>query len=535
MKPLLSLLPACSVHLQGPLGKILDLVIANRLKKADYPLMVDIFRKREERDGAWRSEFWGKIVRSAVYAWRSTGDAELKAILDATVTDILTTQTPDGRITSYPEERQTSRWDIWGRKYVMLALLAYYQEIDPRPAIKEALIRMADDVIAQTKGNFFYCGEHSGLAASSIMRALVEIYQLSGEPRHLEAVRKLAEKGCCATHNIFRQSEIGALPAELGNGKSYEMTSCFQGLAALAMLEGDQAALDIVHGYYEDVRDYEIAVTGVGGSKDVNGEFWYNGKRRQVRHDCGGCGETCITATWLAFSRTMLEDYADSTIADEMERSLYNALLGATATDGSNFVHINPMLDGNGWKALAPDQIGSIFHTPFDGNDCCRAQGPYGLALAPAVAVMKSDEGYAVNLYEDLVADNVLKISGGYPSNGHVEVTLLAEGDFELALRVPAEFGCKINGIDAKGGQYARLRRRWKAGDVVVLDFDMAPRTVTSPCRGYTATACGPLVMAKAVRNPVNCLKLADGLVDFASAGMTNTPEDNFQVWFPRA
>ncbi len=531
-------LPAGAVRLQGPLGHCLDRVIANRLMKVDYGRLVDVFRQRSENDGAWRCEFWGKIVRSAVFAWRATGDKALRQLLEATVNDMLSTQTPDGRISSYPEEKQLQRWDIWGRKYVMLALLAYYQEIDPRPDIREALIRMADDLIDQTGGDFWQYGEHCGLAAASILRALVELYEIGGQARHLETARSLVSRAYSVDFvmsNIFHQNDAGIPPPLLANGKAYEMTSCFQGLLALANLTDNPNMLATVRNYYNRVNDQEITVTGTGGGRDLNGEFWYMGAIHQTSHIFGGCGETCVTATWLAFSRMMLETTAVSLIADGMERSLYNALLGAATLDGSNFIHINPYLDGTGWKELPADQINTCFHSPFDGHDCCRAQGPYGLTQAPLAAVMKTINGYVVNLYEDLTVDGIFTITGGYPANGDLILTLLTAGDFELAFRLPAEFGCQINGIETRAGGYARIRRNWRPGDIVSIRFDVAPRPVSSPADGrFVATACGPLVMAKPARRPASFLRRDGELFDYASVGQTNCPDDTFQVWFPQ-
>ena len=94
------------VRLHGPLGNAMDRMISGRLKRLDYPLLTEPFRLRNESDGYWRCEFWGKTIRSLVYAWRSTQDPELAEILRKTVAAMLETQTPDGRITSYPPHMQ---------------------------------------------------------------------------------------------------------------------------------------------------------------------------------------------------------------------------------------------------------------------------------------------------------------------------------------------------------------------------------------------------------------------------------------------
>jgi hypothetical protein len=76
MEEKIRLLDAQAVRQRGPLGNALKLTIRNRLKKVDYTHLVDVFRHRRETDFLWRCEFWGKIVRSVIYAWRASGDEE---------------------------------------------------------------------------------------------------------------------------------------------------------------------------------------------------------------------------------------------------------------------------------------------------------------------------------------------------------------------------------------------------------------------------------------------------------------------------
>ena len=121
--------------LQGILGRAIRQTAEKRLKQADYPLLESPFRNQDEKDNAWRCEFWGKITRSAVTAAWSTGDAELKKMLRTTVQNIMAIQSADGCVSSYPAELQLKGWDVWGRKYVLLALLRYYEMLDADPAV----------------------------------------------------------------------------------------------------------------------------------------------------------------------------------------------------------------------------------------------------------------------------------------------------------------------------------------------------------------------------------------------------------------
>ena len=168
-------LPAGAVRLHGVMGKALRLTTDNRLKKVDYRKLVDPFRFRNEKDNLWRCEFWGKIVRSAILAWHGTQDAELLQIIRDTVRDMLSTQTPDGCISSYPAEKQTGGWDIWGRKYVLLALLRYYNLIEHDEQVLNACRGMLDHLMQQipvTGQSMPHYGWHEGLAACSILGAV---------------------------------------------------------------------------------------------------------------------------------------------------------------------------------------------------------------------------------------------------------------------------------------------------------------------------------------------------------------------------
>ena len=115
--------PAGALLLHGVIGEALKKNIRCRLETVNDPNMVDPFRFRSEDDGAWRCEFWGKVTRSMILAWQvEPGDFLLEKIKKS-VKDLLSTQTADGCISSYPEEKQMTSWDIWGRKYVLLTVL----------------------------------------------------------------------------------------------------------------------------------------------------------------------------------------------------------------------------------------------------------------------------------------------------------------------------------------------------------------------------------------------------------------------------
>ena len=538
------------IKLNGPLGKALDISVCNRLKKINYTELVDPFRFRNETDYKWRCEFWGKTIRSAILAWKYTQDDELLAIIKTTVKDIISTQTSDGCISSYPADKQLLGWDIWGRKYVLAGLLRYYEIVEKSPEVLNACCKLADNLLEQLDDYVFYYGRHCGLAAASILKYILKLYKLNNNEKYLEMARGIIAYGASSRHDMFTDAAENCPPAELANGKAYEMTSCFEGLAEYYNLFPEDKHLQAVLKYYANVRDYEIYITGTGGFKDFCGEYWYSSAKKQTWLHGGSMGETCVTTTWLHYCQYILELTADSTVADEMERSAYNALLGAMKPDGTNWIHRNPTpLAAPSYKIQSEPQM-----PDFGDYDCCLAQGPEGLATAVNNAFSAKDKLY-INFYEDAQVDFSVKncnismtLSGNYPVENSVKIKfdMAEKTEFSLALRIPAwseNTVIKLNGkiFTPEKGKYFEIEQQWSPETEIEIIFDMKLQKISAPGNAdYFAFKRGPIVLAQDSRLDKNSedkflfTTESDGrkLCDYASAGNEFSPENTLQVWF---
>lgn len=570
----LSYLPPGSVTLHGVLGKALHNAILNRLNGINYQALVDIFRYRNETDNRWRCEFWGKIVRSAVRCLAFERNPQLERLIRDTVADLLSTQTPDGCISSYPQEKQLGGWDIWGRKYVMLALLRYYDELDAAPETASALVRMLDHLIRQLEGRPLKTfGEHQGMAACSILGAVVGIYRITGEKRFLDFARGIVQSGACTRHNIYEEIRKGTPPSGIATAKAYEMMSCFQGMAELSQFDPDPVYLNTVQKFFEDVRDQEIFITGGGGILDSVGEYWDHGRQKQTRSDAGAIGETCVTVTYQHLCDILLRLTGSPAPALEETHTACNALLGAVRHDGRFWCHANPTpLAAASSKNPCCDHMLQQGAEPFHGHDCCLAQGPEGLALAAADAVLKSPDGLSIQYYEDMDVDlhavcghpGRLVICGGYPFSGRVKLQIQLEhpAEFELRLLIPAwqktPFAVRRNkeSCPAVPGEYLEMKQIWHNGDQLELDFDVSLRKITSPDGRYVTLAAGPLLFCRDSRlgdvnapvptdlqwkavdpepfGPIHAVReLSDGskVCDYISAGGLFLPGNLLRVW----
>ena len=592
-----------AVKLQGYWAHKIEIGVKNHLKKLHYPGLVDYFRTRPNPFAA--GEFWGKTVRSACRSYQYQPDPELKKILDQTVADLLSTQTPDGCISTCTYDHQPKSSDLWERKYVLLGLLHYY-EIDPRPEVLQAMVREADYTLSQVgpspKTRIVDTGwAFEGIESSSILEPMMKLYGLTGEGRYLEFARYIVEQeGGCKRGSIFEAAFNGVAPKDIGsNGnpkesiaKAYESMSCFEGLIEYFRVTGDDHWKEAALTYYKHIRDLEMTIIGSGGAdKPYNlgpghGEQWNNTAFEQTNPEINRMAETCVTVTWMKFCYQLLRLTGDSTIADQIEKSIYNALAGAQKFTGNNYDYYQRL---NGRRGAG--DIGFSYDIDDFPLSCCTANGPMGMALIPFFAVMESETGPVVNLYAPGNAtlktpggsELVLEIATDYPKTGSVVINVLPHDgppeSFCIALRIPewsAATKLSVNGRPeaVTPGTYARVNRAWKTGDKVELTLDLrgrvvpAPRGINPASHNFDAITYGPLVLSRDKRlggdihHPVRIKVDAQGFValspfpnkigqvgfnvpttdggsfpviDYASAGNTWDESSEFVTWIPKS
>jgi uncharacterized protein len=586
-------LPPGAVQLGGHLGAQIDLGVRARVAAQNVAELIAPFRARRDQS-EWRSEFWGKWITSAIAAWRYTGDPSLRTLGADAVSELIATQTPDGYIGTYPEGGHLQRWDIWGRKYTLLGLLAWNEASGDAGALAAAR-READFLLGEVgpgRARPFTNDMWNGMASSSVLEPMVLLYRRTGEPRYLEFANYVVSQWPSSDGpDLLRKARAdvpvfqmfpGPAPvvkeyADGGHSKAYEMISCFDGLAELYRTTGNPDYLDAITKVFANIRDNEITVIGSGS----DWERWHNGHTRQTEPWVKGI-ETCVTVSWIKLAAQLLRLTGDPAYADQIECATFNALLGAQAVDGTWWCSHSPLA---GQKERAPEQCD--LH-----QNCCVANGPRGLMLVPQVAVMTARDGPVVNLYGPMHAraplpgggEVALEQASGYPLDNHVQLTLHldAPSDFTLRLRIPAwseRNALAINGEAQPGptaGRYVAVRRTWHDGDVVTLRLDLRARVVLAPGhRGFAAVLRGPLVLARDARlgngpdidAPVALVPDAGGhievepvagrtdqniwqrfstaasgrsaaalqLCDFSSAGNTWNAASSYRVWLPLA
>lgn len=523
---------AGAVHIGGRLGAKIDQCIANRVLVQPVEPLVKPYRdKLEEGFKDWRCEYWGKWFTSLALADAYRPTATSRAKLDEGARALVATAAPDGYLGTRQPEHRLKGWDVWGRKYALLGMVAYYDRTGDAPALAAAC-RHLDTLLAQTgpgKTNIADIGTHKGLAASSILEPTVQLYQRTGEKKYLDYAQYIVGQWSQPSHHVpqctnglrlIEDSLAGVTPMNMRWNKAYEMMSCYEGLCELYRVTGEKNYLNASIKLAEGVLSHETTILGPGTSR----EHWCNGHTNQTAAVSQPM-ETCVTATWMKFLHQLLRCTGDVRYADELERNLYNGLLGAQLPDGSWWAYFSGV---NG------ERVPSLMQHDEVGLSCCVVSGPRGLLLTPQWAVMTAAEGPVVNLYFPGTAEVVTpagqKVVIGqqteYPVANKIEITLdLAKPEaFTLALRIPAwsaDTHLTINGetVATQPGSYAKLQRTWQRGDRVQLVLDLRGRILKAPDgNGQLAIVRGPLVLALDSRLAPEVTFEAKALLDRSAA-----------------
>ncbi len=568
-----------------------------------WKLFVNQFRQGnvDDDDRGWRCEYWGKMMRGGCFVWQATHDKALYAALEATALEMLTVQDELGRFSTYSPAKEFDGWDLWGRKYILLGF-QYFMEICRDKALNDqilaALVRHADYIIGKIgpaedgKLEINEATTHwKGLNSSSILEPFVRLYNLTGEQRYLDFASYIVRRGGTSVANIFDLAYEDKLdPYQYPVTKAYEMMSCFEGLLEYYRVTGEEKWRDAVIRFARRVFASDITVIGCAGC--THELFDHSAVRQLDTAETGVMQETCVTVTWMKLCWQVLRLTGEAAFADHIEQSLYNAMLGAINTErvtlngGLPFDSYSPLLSGlrgrkmGGYKKM---ENGTYY-------GCCACIGSAGLGLAGMSAVVRAEDGLYVNLFLPGRANTITPGGRGltlttktrYPAGGTVSFVLSMEAPetFTVGIRIPAwseKISLAVNGemVTVKPGEYARLTREWKTGDIVLLKLDMRVMPVRPEDYGvssgdapFMALRRGPIILARDARlgqsvdDPVRpvirsdgsvrtyqnrdipfssqiSLKvcLADGtympMVDYASAGKTWQEDSKMCAWFP--
>ena len=511
-----------------------EFIMNNQLKRADlWKRFVNVYRTGTDSDnGGWRGEYFGKMMRGACFTYAYTKDPELYRILTGAMEDMLSAQRPDGAFSSYRIGQDMHSWDMWCRKYVLLAF--YYFNLicgDPeltgriRAAALEHIDAILERVGPEEEGKIPVTRTSvawRGLNSSSILEPVMLWYGLTGEKKLLLFAEHIVSCGGIDGDNIFelaRRNETD--PYTYPVTKAYEMISCMEGLLEYAIATNNEGYRQAVHNFGKRVLASDFTVIGSGGM--THELFDHSFFRQSSMGVCEIAQETCVTVTMMKFFARLYAEFGDPEFADALEKSFYNAYLGALNTEkqveprlkkmGGNIIpeflpfdSYSPLTLGRRGR-----QIGGFMVFP-EGNyyGCCACIGSLGAAVTGLSSLRcgrDNDGGKVRNVIfvDHLIPGEALldlpegrfgfRIETDYPYGGKADIVITqalhekrvsasdepAAAETVINLRIPGwcrNFRVSLNGsvqdLKHENG-YVSLYGRINEGDVISLELEIRP------------------------------------------------------------
>ncbi|MBI3514013.1 MAG: glycoside hydrolase family 127 protein, partial [Proteobacteria bacterium] len=482
----------------------------------------------------WDSDI-AKWIETASYTLATHSDPALAALIDDVVARIAKAQELDGYFNSFFQRREPAKkWTNlrdWHELYCaghMIEGAVAHARATRKDNLLSIVLRQVDHIAKrfgtgpdQKRG---YCGH------PEIELALVKLYRLTGERRHLDLASYFVDERGRQPHYFdieawargadpkdywhvtyeHNQSHLPARALDRVTGHAVRAMYFYSAMADLAAEHDDAALLAACRRLWTDLTTKRMYVTGGLGPAESNEGF-------TTEYDLPNetaYAETCAAVGLVFWAHRMALLEGDARYADTMELALYNGALSGLSLDGERYFYENPLASrGNHHRWVwhrcpcCPPNIARLV----------ASLGGYVYSTAPGEA--------AVHLY--IAGRGRFEIDGTpvtvtqattYPWDGAVALTVAPDkpADFTLALRIPgwcrgARLAINGVGVDLAGAVargYARITRQWRGGDRITLDLDMPVERIHAhpdvrPDQGRVALKRGPIVYClEAVDNP---------------------------------
>jgi len=545
-EPAMRLAPLGAVTLGGVLGDALEANRAGRLSHFitdETSPAIALFAPEVvagNLEGDWYGEHAGKWLVAATRAAVRAGDAALLSRVRR-VADYLTAhQDEDGYLGNYappgrfmvpappkPEswngEPARRTWDIWTHSYLILGLLELAKAVGGG-RYRDAARRIGDlcwRTLSESDIAITDLGNHFGLSATVLLDPAVELYLATGEARYLALADTIVTQIEQEPRNRLLSAALaGADPSEIATGKAYQLLWNLVGLAKLYRATSDARYLGAVRAIWEKVRAHHLTLGGGPWGGVAH-------RSREVFNPAGvfspeGYVETCSTMAWIQLNRELLAILGEAAFAQEIERSAYNALVGAQAPNGEDWCYYSfpngRRTDTTYWRCCKSSGAMALEELPAIAYGMTAAGAIAVNLLGPSEAVLEMPDVGAVRLRQDT----------GYPLDGAVTIVVdpATAARFAIDIRIPdwAEGATLRVGAEtfaAPAGGYAAILRDWRPGDEIALDLPMPARVHRAVARNVQESlAPGGIPVAQEVlrfdyiavsRGP---LAYATGLID---------------------
>lgn len=453
-----------------------------------------------------------KVLEAIGWAGGSGDITRFLPFVDETVDLLRRAQRADGYLNSFYQSVETDRVlaDFrWGHELYCLGHLLQAGVAWARTVGRHDLLDIGLRFVDLIDERFGPEGEAVVCGHPEIETALVEVHRVTGDPRHLALAQVFIDR---RGHHLVGEDRFGyhyfqdhepVRQVTDATGHVVRQLYLAAGVADLEAEIGDTELADALVRIWRSAFEEKQYITGGLGSRHRDEAF---GDPFELPPD-RAYAETCAAISGFQLHWRMLLRTGQAQYADEMERTLLNAIAESTSLDGTRFFYSSPLqlrTRRDGVHEQAPSE-----RAPWYDCACCPPNLARLLASLHGYVASAADDRVRVHLLTDAsiaVGDRMLTVRTDYPWDPHVSLTFDAPHSGVVEVRVPAwaaSASVIVDGVEREATRspqgYIVLDGTSAPFTTAELIFEM-PAVVREPhphldaSRGTVAVTRGPIV-----------------------------------------
>ncbi|WP_163396564.1 glycoside hydrolase family 127 protein [Flavobacterium limi] len=489
-----------------------DRLLAPYLIASDIPV-------KAERYGNWESigldgHIAGHYLSALAMMYASTGDTTLKNRLDYMIDELSLCQNKNGNgyVGGIPQGKifwdRIHNGDIDGSNFglnntwvplynihkLFAGLNDAYHYADNKKA-KDILIKLGDWFIelirplSDEQIQNILKTEHGGINES-----FADLYIITKNKKYLETAEKISHLAIL-NPLIKKEDKLTGLHANTQIPKVI-------GFEKIAVLSGKKEWSDAVGFFWENVtQKRSVSFGGNSFAEHFNPTDDFSG---MIKSNQGP--ETCNSYNMERLGKALFLDKNDVSYLDFYERTLYNHILSSQHPEKGGFVYFTP---------IRPNHY-RVYSQPETSMWCCVGSGLENHSKYGELIYSHTGDDIFVNLFIPSTLDwkekgISIEQSTEFPYQNSTDISLKIKKNktFSLNIRCPEwaeNFEILINGkiqnIEAKPSNYLILKRKWKSGDQITVQFKISTRLESLPDgSNWSAFVNGPIVLAAKTSN----------------------------------
>lgn len=476
------------------------------------PAILDVFHDRDKipcRDLlAWSGEFAGKYLAGTYYIYRLTGDRELYDYVQNFIAEFISCMdgetgywgcySQENRLKGYNHNQiegtyeYEHTWDAWGHYHAMTGVYLWYLQT------KNPQYLAAAEKAAACLMRTFYTGERRLLDMGSLevnlspLHIFALLYAETGKAEYLRFCEEVLKDVEAPGSGEFMRIAAEGKDYYQSPQPRWESLHTLLGMLAYGKAARRPEYVQAVQNLFYSILKTDIHNTGAFSTDEKA---------------CGspfrpGTIELCCVVACNALACEILKQTADSKVADFLEISFYNAVLGSFSPTGKWSTYNTPM---EGVKRANYDQIQFQSRAGAPDLNCCSANSARALGTFAEWAVLEDENAVYINSYENMSPTSEsgarIEIRGAYPADGSVTISAKNLKNRKLALRIPCwseNTVIRIKDAEYKpqAGSYFYLSDA--EGETISLLLDFSPHYLEGQesVQGRTSLYYGPILYA---------------------------------------